>query len=279
MEIDPGGITMTVEGALAMNQDLDLRRREDRDRWHHLGAQRVVAHSARLHELIRSLEPSDHAAPVPGLDWTVADVVAHLASVWRRYTVDRSRATTWAGVATANAQDITDMGRDVAALVADMEGNVALMAAAPDLVDPAALLEFHAGQHFTLAGAWGNALNELLVHGDDIARAVGASWAIDDADLEPFWRHTSAILPGFLTDHGRAATDLWELRLGFESGPVRLRFDHGALHVDEPVPGDERSPDHVVEGAAAAVTLAMPWRRRPSDDPSVQEFCRRVVAV
>jgi uncharacterized protein (TIGR03083 family) len=244
--------------------------------WHHHGATRVVDLSERFVELVSELDEEELARPVPDLDWTVIDVVAHVATVWRRYTVDPARAATWHDVAVANAADIVAIGHDTEPLLEEIMTHTSLMAMAPATLEPDALRPFHAGQSLTLAGAWGNAVNELLVHGDDVARATGRTWRVEAADLEPFWRYTTSVMPGFMTARGRAAHDRWTLDLGFASGPVRLRFDGGALHVDEP---GEWRPDHVVSGDAALVTLAMPWRRRPPSSASVAEFASRIEPV
>jgi uncharacterized protein (TIGR03083 family) len=245
------------------------------EHWHHHGIERVAHHVSRLVALVRDLDDEQLAAPVPESDWTVVETFAHVVTVWQRYTVNRERAATWDGVAVNNASDLATVALDVDALAAELTMHTELMAAATAYpVD--ALLEFHSGQMITLAGGWGNALSELHVHGDDIARAVGRTWAFDDADTEPFWRYTLRSLPGFLNDRGRAATDRWEFDLGYESGPVRIRFDHGDVHIDEA--GDDAA-DVTVAGPAADLTLALFWNRRPASDARVAEFASRSVAV
>lgn len=244
--------------------------------WHGHGAERVAHHVERFCALARGLEPDELAVPVPGMDWNVLDVVAHVATVWRRYTVDPRRAATWAEVASTNADDLAGIDHDLPFLLGEIEQHTATMALAADAVEPDTPLPFHAGQHLTLAGAWGNAIDELLVHGDDIARATGRPWSVEPADMEAFWRYTVEVLAGFLTDRGRAARDRWTLELGFDTGAVRLRFDAGSIHVDE---SGDWPADHVVVGDAAEIALAMAWRRRPPTTPEMEEFSRRVQAV
>jgi hypothetical protein len=126
-----------------------------------------------------------------------------------------------------------------------------------------------------MAGGWGNALSELLVHGDDIARATGATWTVDADDLEPFWRCTMRVAGGWLTPAGLVARARWEIDLGFASGPVRLGVADGAVRVD---PDDWAAPDHVLAGAADEVTLTVPWRRRPTRDPATLALLDLLVA-
>lgn len=244
--------------------------------WHHHGATRVTELSGQFVDMVRGLSESQLRASVPGLDWSALEVVAHVTTVWRRYTVNRRRAATWADVAVENEADVRAAEADPAALLQEIEQHMALMASAPEVIAPTSQVDFHAGQTFTLAGAWGNAISELLVHGDDVSRAAGCAWTVPSADLEPFWRYTTPILPGFLNDRGRSARDRWLLDFGFESGPVRLRFADGLVLVDEEGDFD---PDYVVRGDAADVTLAMPWRRRPLSDPAMKEFAERVEPV
>jgi uncharacterized protein (TIGR03083 family) len=242
--------------------------------WHTHGAARAAFYTDRLIDFVESLDPEELAAGVPDMPWTAIDVYAHVVTVWRRYTVNPQRAADWRGVARENAADLGQIGRDVPALSRELREHMQRMLTYPDLVPADAQLPFHAGQTLTLAGSWGNALNELLIHGDDISRATGRDWEFDPADTEPFWRYTSSALPGFMSDHGRDAQDRWLLDFGFASGPVHLRFDRGRVTVDEPGP-----PDYTVSGDPAAITLAMPWHRRKTTDPAVVEFNSRFEAV
>lgn len=240
------------------------------EHWHRYGWERTTAVAADFVAFVASHDADQLDRPVPDMDWRAIDVVAHVASVFRRYTVNPERAVDAADVARQNAADIDEMDESVGTMLDDITAHVALMEAAIAMVEPAHEFPFHAGQPITLAGGWGNAIGELLAHGDDISRATGEPWTVDGADLEPLWRFSTKVLPGWLTPEGQAVTETWELRFGFASGPVRLRFDHGAVLVDAEVPGGE--PDHVIEGEATATTLAVPYQRRPADDPAVARF-------
>ena len=224
------------------------------EHWHRCGWERTTAVTADFVAFVRSHDLDRLERPVPDMDWRAVDVVAHVASVFRRYTVNPERSADAAEVAEQNAADIDAMDLTVDELLDDITAQVALMGAAIDLVAPDHEFPFHAGQPITLAGGWGNAIGELLAHGDDISRATGGAWTVAGADLEPMWRFTTKVLPGWLTSEGRAAAEIWELHLGFASGPVRLRFDHGAVLVDDDVPDGDA--DHVIEGEATATTLA-----------------------
>lgn len=244
--------------------------------WHRYGWERLEHHTRRFVEMVRGLDDDQLAVAVPDSDWCVVEVVAHVASVCRRYTVNRERAGDVAELTEHNRADVEAIGTDVDDLTADLLAQVAAMAVFPDLLEPSMELDFHAGQQLTLAGGWGNALSELLVHGDDIARATGVDWTLDGADLEPWWRFTLRALPGFLNDEGRRAADRWTLDLGFDSGPVRLRFDHGAVHVDE---SGSWQADHHITADPVLFSLTVPWRRRPADDPEVTLLLDRLLVI
>jgi uncharacterized protein (TIGR03083 family) len=246
----------------------------DLDHWHRYGAERTSHHANRLIAMVQELDDAELAATVPGMRWTAQDVFAHVVTVWRRYTVNPERAETWRDVARANAKDLASINHDLDFLIEDLRAQTATMLTFADRVPPTMPLPFHAGQTLTLAGGWGNALNELLIHGDDIARATNRQWDFDAADLEPFWRFTSGAWSGFLSDHGRTADDRWLLDFGFGDGPVHIRFIHGEVRMDEP-----GEPDYVVAGDPVEITLTMPWRRRPTTDPAMLEFIARFEEV
>lgn len=253
----------TIEGGRAL------------EHWHREGLVRARAVAQRFAELARSLSEDELAASVPGMDWTARDVVAHVANVAHRYTVDRRRAPDRPGVAVQNADDLAGSPADMGVLLAGLAADLDLMALAPDALAPEALLPFHAGQLTTLAGAWGNLLGELLAHGDDIARATGRSFTVDGADLEPMWRFASPLLAGWLTPAGLAARDVVALDLGFAGGPVHLAFTGGGLVVD----GAAGPVAHRYEGDAAQAALAVPYRRRPVADPALAVLAARFEPV
>lgn len=240
------------------------------EHWHRYGWERTSAVAVDFVAFVAAHDAEQLDRPVPDMDWRAIDVVAHVASVFRRYTVNPERAAEAADVARQNAADIEAIDESLDELLEDITAQVALMETAIAMVEPVHEFPFHAGQPITLAGGWGNAIGELLAHGDDISRATGEPWTVDGADLEPLWRFSTRVLPAWLTPEGQAATETWELDLGFVSGPVRLRFDHGAVLVDEDVP--DGKADHVLEGEATATTLAVPYQRRPIDDPTLARF-------
>lgn len=244
--------------------------------WHTYGFERAVLHTDRFCALARSLRPDQLALPVDGLDWRVIDVVAHVTAVYRRYTVNPRRATDRFDVARHNAEDLADLDLDVDALTDDMVSQLETLGGFIEHVDPTREFPFHAEQPITMAGGWGNMLGELLAHGDDIARTVGLEWTMDGADLEPLWRYSTKVLGGWLNDAGRREHSVWELDLGFASGPVRIRFTGGGVAVDE---DDDAPVDHHITGDAFETALVVPYRRRASDDAELLAFGALIEAL
>lgn len=165
-------------------------------------AQAALEAAARRNaDLIRSL--SDLSVPIPGSEWTVRESAVHLVN--------------YAGVSTDIADGMPSLVESVAkeAMVAE---NARRIADIPE-TDPekvagllteavAGLLEatagrpgdrrvvFHAGLPLDLAGLVGISLGEQVLHGYDIATAVGSPWPIDPL-------HAQLVLSGYFSWYGR----------------------------------------------------------------------------
>jgi uncharacterized protein (TIGR03083 family) len=231
----------------------------------------VAAHSARFADLLRSLTPDDGARRVPGLDWTAAEVGAHVLSVYRRYTVDKQRSATVAALRRQNADDVARAGTDLGAIADGLDEQVALLASVAPHLDPDQTFPFHIGLEVTASAGWANLIGELLVHGDDIARATGRAWTIPDADLEGVWRVLLPAGRGWLRPEAQSVDERYEFR--FPIGAVSVHLRDGDIRVDEAMTGP---PDHVIErDDLAATTLAFPYRRRLMDDRALALLASR----
>ena len=241
-----------------MEQQLTL------DEAHGRGFELVRAHTERFIGYLEGLSEADIATPVPGLRWTVGETVAHVRSVYGRYTADPRRAASPQAVATQNAEDIVEAGVDVKAASVFIADQLTYLEAVVPHLAPERLFPFHAGQLTTMAGGWGNLLGELHAHGDDIARATGQPFSIPSVDLEILWRFTAPVLQGWVRAEARDLVEDWRLRFPF--GAVDAVLDHGAVRWDIRSAED---PEHVVEVAdVAGFTLVFPYRRRPVTDPT-----------
>jgi uncharacterized protein (TIGR03083 family) len=256
-------------GMVAEQQALTL------DRAHTDGFALAKLHTARFVDYAGGLDDDAVRTPVPGIDWTVGETVAHLASVYLRYTTDPRRADSPSGVGEQNAEDIARLGVDVPTALRTMTEQIGLLEAALRHVSPEQQFPFHAGQRVTLAGGWGNLLGELLAHGDDIARATGTTFAIPSADLEVLWRFTAPLLRGWLRPETAQAADSWLLRFPF--GAIGVRFEAGDLLWGVDVGA---SPDYVLDiDDAAEFALSFPYRRRPIANPALARLAGRFLAL
>jgi uncharacterized protein (TIGR03083 family) len=221
----------------------------------------VAEHGARFIELVGSLSSVEAARPVPGMEWTVREVAAHVLSVLRRYTTDQRRASTVAGLAARNAEDLAEIPFDTRQIADEAREQLALIGSVAPGIDPATRFQFHAGAEVTASGAWANLIGEFLIHGDDIARATGRSFTVPDADLEGVWRALFPVTGSWLRPEARTIDERYDL--GFSFGTVRVHLANGEVIVD-----DDRDADYVIRcGSAVESTLAF-YRRRLITDPS-----------
>src|SRR5882757_6262869 len=140
----------------------------------------------RLVSLLGSVDDLD--VSIPRSDWTVAQAIAHLIgwpSVYAEIAAGmRSPVASLArrDMAEDNARRLADISdtdpRRLTRLLLDVESDFLRAADGPD--DRPVI--FHAGTINTLAGLVGVALGEIILHGFDIASALGAPWPIDSAE-------------------------------------------------------------------------------------------------
>ncbi len=131
-------------------------------------AEDVLAAAAVCLDLLESVRDADWSSPVPGLDFTVAGVVAHAANGPLWYAFDL-----WSGPSDDAALDLkvrTDATN--AALLASMR-SAAQVCAASIAAAPADLRGFHPAGAADRTGFAAMACDELLVHTDDAARGLG----------------------------------------------------------------------------------------------------------
>lgn len=230
---------------------------------HRHGLALVQHHTDRFIAYVSELDDAAMATRVPGGSWTVGETVAHVQSLFRRYTVDHRRVDDRADLAARNHEDAVAQGTDTSSALASIREQLDVLVAASPRLDANKAYPFHGGQTLNLAGGWGNLLGELLAHGDDIARVTGSPFTIPSADLEVMWRFTGHLLEAWLRPDAAAHSDRWRLRFPF--GSIDVTFDAGQLGWDiEPRDG---SADHALDiDDAAEFALTFPYRRRPVTD-------------
>ncbi|MFD7155218.1 hypothetical protein ACFV9C_11495 [Kribbella sp. NPDC059898] len=183
------------------------------------------------------LARSDPQRTLVNSAWTCRDVAAHLLDVLGRYT--RRDLTVPAGLAESprEVRDLNghDLARHADASVPDLlpllrsefEAYIALD------IPLDARFPFHAGQTIDGAGARGNLLGELLVHGWDVARAVKAPWPIEARDAVLHVNGGLQVAPGWLDTTAAAGLQL-RVRLHIVGGrPQLMTIDDGACTVTD----------------------------------------------
>lgn len=212
-------------------------------------------------------------------DWSIAEMAAHVVGVASSCTVlispdlpssagydfrDLVPTTNLKSVTDLNASTLRDFAeRDPAVLAKQVRDAVAAVLERSQGKDPNTAVDWLAGSRAPIAGLVAHLLNELLIHGNDIARAVGRSWTI------PSWQaalFVDVFLVGVLRAGPGRVLDPADVPTGrpitveFRSrytARVTLVLGDGRLAVDE----SGGTPDVRVSFEPATLALVM-FRRR-----------------
>jgi uncharacterized protein (TIGR03083 family) len=188
-------------------------------------------------------------------DWSVADVAAHVAVLARLDTAlvgvgeaersfpgveERLRVITVDTVHRLNQAMMAQFPeRDVEVLARSLRSDIDQILRASKALGPARTVDWLGGAKVPVAGLLSHLVNEMLIHGRDIARATGQRWAIppEDAALffEVFMIGTTRCGLGRLLDGARAP----ERRIAVEfrsryTAPVMLVVQNGTVTAEEP---------------------------------------------
>jgi uncharacterized protein (TIGR03083 family) len=160
----------------------------------------VRATAGRFCDLVTSV-PDPAATATAG--WTVADVAAHVTTIAFLNTMlmraaeppfhlpglaEAIAATTVDTVHGLNDQVMSHFPeRDVTRLLDMLRYHVGLMLTASQDHDPGETFSWLGEARPTLAGMFAHMVNELLIHGNDIARAVKVPWTMPAPDAALFF--------------------------------------------------------------------------------------------
>lgn len=223
----------------------------------------------RFADLVVDLDPS---APATA-DWTVADTVAHVTAIAEFYTelVDgsafgASRPDLVDAIATVTVDTLSELNarklagcasRDVDELITRLRAAIETVLDRTLTADPATPLPWLGGSMVPIGGVLAHLVNELHVHGWDIAKATRSRWDIPQGEAALFFElFLVGIIRcglGVLLDGGGAPRDRpiavtfrsqytspvtavlerGEVRIRDEAGPVdvRVRFDPATLNL------------------------------------------------
>lgn len=154
----------------------------------------------RFCELVSSIPDPGTSATAK---WSVADTTAHVTTVAFLNTMllqaapipfnmpgltEAIAATTVEGVHDLNDQVMKHFTeRDAGELLATLRAHIDLMLTASQSHDPTQTFSWLGAAKLPLAGMFAHMVNELLIHGNDIARAVKVPWAMPAQDAALFF--------------------------------------------------------------------------------------------
>lgn len=155
----------------------------------------VAGNGERFAALVAASDPRTMATA----DWSVADTAAHVAAIADMNTRlvrfaepagvrDQFLATTVDTVRDLNVRMMELFPeRDPAALAARLRADVETILALTEQVDPSTPVTWLGGSKVPICGVLAHLVNELQIHGRDIARATGTPWPVDAAEAALFF--------------------------------------------------------------------------------------------
>jgi len=198
----------------------------------------------RVGDLCRSLRSAD--VPIPGSDWTVREATVHLAFMADVYgeialgTPGPIAGFDVATVAQRNAERIADIPESdpgkLADLLAQATNHFLEATAGRPAGETVDYVEF-SNMRVELAQLAGILLGEFLLHGYDIATALGAPWPIMASEALLVLGGYSPVL-GAVTNPETAKGHTGRYEVGLRGGPrFVVRFSDGEYGLESPDSG------------------------------------------
>ena len=203
-------------------------------------AEAIQRAGRRLADLLATVDEPDRG--VRGLEWTLRELVAHLAARSGRFAAYLSGAAIpegeIAGIAEENGRDVRERReRPLADMVEELRSNVSTFVATTHGKLGADPLRWYSGVTLDVATASGLLLGELIVHGYDAAKTLGRPWPIAGNDARTVIRATATLAPWYV-DPDATRGDHTTYRVAVRGGPAfRVRVDDGTASI-EPAEGE-----------------------------------------
>jgi uncharacterized protein (TIGR03083 family) len=224
---------------------------------------RIAEMRQRFYRLARSADPN---ARRRGLDWNVHQVIAHVLCVARRYQAiaegrDFHRARHPRELDQINHEEMQAAMAPIPELLEDLEALEPVMDACFDGLPDDYTLEFHCGAPISGIVVQVNWLFELVLHGEDIARAVGTPWEIRERDMLLLLREVVEVAPAYLKADISRATDISVALQIPDARPYVMHVRDGIAGVRARQPGDR--PDAVLKAPASTMVRLLLQRIGP----------------
>lgn len=225
--------------------------------------ERIAQALQRFDRLARSADP---LARPPRSNWTVHQVVCHVLTIARRYLqyveggyplADHPHEInvlnqTELDAAMAPIPELVDRLQAVAPQLDELFDKVA---------DEGRVLAFHCGAAVDGITWQTNWLGELLLHGQDIARAVKAPWMLAERDMLLLARGMMQIGPAFLRTTVASDMDLRAVVLTPGARPYFVHIHDGVAEIRDRRAGDRA--DTVLRLPASTLALLLYQRIGP----------------
>jgi len=211
---------------------VDTDRNELRDR---IGEARQ-----RFCQLARSADPN---ARRQGLDWNVHQVIAHVLCVAHRYQAviagrDFRRAVYPRDMDQINQEEMLAAMAPIPELLEELETLEPMMDAYFDDLPDNYEIELHCGAMGSAIVVQINWLFDLILHGEDIARAVGVPWKIRERDMLLLLREGMELGPAYVKPGISRAIDLCVAFEIPDARPYVLHIHDGIAEARERRPND-----------------------------------------
>jgi uncharacterized protein (TIGR03083 family) len=203
-------------------------------------AEAIQRAGRRVADLLATIDVPDRG--VRGLEWTIGELVAHVAARSGRFAAYLSGAAVpegeIAGISEENRRDVLERReRPLADLVEELRSNVSSFVATTHGRLGGDPLPWYSGVTLDVATASGLLLGELIVHGYDAAGTLGRPWPIAGNDARTVVRAMATLAPWYV-DPDSTRGDRTTYRIVVRGGPAfRVRVDDGTASL-EPAEGD-----------------------------------------